>query len=58
MSQKVNTDADEDMLPEYDFSAGVRGKHHASYKAGPNVVFLDPDSREGISRLSIGEPCA
>ena len=32
-----------EMLPEYDFSHGVRGKHHESYKAGTNVVFLDPD---------------
>lgn len=28
---------------EYDFSAGVRGKHHQQYKAGTNVVFLDAD---------------
>jgi hypothetical protein len=31
------------MLPAYDFSKGVRGKHHQAYKAGTNVVFLDPD---------------
>ena len=35
--------SDEDMRPEYDFSAGVRGKHHDQYKAGSNVVFLDAD---------------
>ena len=35
------------MRPEYDFSAGVRGKHHEQYKTGANVVFLDPD----IARL-------
>lgn len=35
--------ADDDMRPEYDFSAGVRGKHHEQYKAGTNVVFLDAD---------------
>lgn len=38
MSQIVDPD-DEDMLPEYDFSSGVRGKHHESYKAGTNVFF-------------------
>ena len=43
MSQKVNPETDEDMLPEYDFSHGVRGKHHEAYKAGTNVVFLDSD---------------
>ena len=31
------------MLPEYDFSQGIRGKHHEAYKAGTNVVLLDPD---------------
>jgi len=34
---------DDEMRPEYDFSAGVRGKHHEQYQAGTNVVFLDPD---------------
>ena len=31
------------MRAEYDFSSGVRGKHHEAYKAGTNVVFLDAD---------------
>ena len=31
------------MRAEYDFSGGVRGKHHAAYKAGTNVVVLDAD---------------
>jgi hypothetical protein len=26
-----------DMLPEYDFSGGVRGKHHAAYREGHTV---------------------
>jgi hypothetical protein len=43
MSQRVGPDANDDMLPEYDFTKGVRGKHHEAYKAGTNVVFLDPD---------------
>ena len=43
MSQEVNHEGDEDMLPEYDFADGVQGKHHEAYKAGTNVIFLDPD---------------
>ena len=31
------------MRPEYDFSQGVRGKHYQAYRAGTNVVFLEPD---------------
>ena len=42
MNQPRNRKADE-LRPEYDFSGGVRGKHHAAYKAGTNVVVLDPD---------------
>jgi hypothetical protein len=42
MSQKVNP-KDEDILPEYDFSQGVRGKHYEAYRAGTNVIFLEPD---------------
>ena len=34
---------DDDLRPEYDFSAGVRGKHFEAYRQGTNVVFLDPD---------------
>jgi len=43
MSHSTGPEVDDDMLPEYDFSKGVRGKHHQAYKAGTNVVFLDPD---------------
>ena len=38
-----NPVSDDDLRAEYDFSAGVRGKHHRQYGAGTNVVFLDAD---------------
>ena len=31
------------MLKEYDFSKGVRGKYAKRYAKGTNVVVLDPD---------------
>lgn len=34
---------DPDMLGEYDFSQGVRGKYAERYAEGVNVVFIDPD---------------
>ncbi len=43
MNQNPNTEQEEDMLPEYDFTGGVRGKHYEDYKAGTNVIFLEPD---------------
>lgn len=36
------------MRPEYDFSQGVRGVHHEAYRAGTNVVFLEPDLVEAF----------
>lgn len=32
-----------DMLPEYDFGGGVRGKYARRYGRGANVVILEPD---------------
>lgn len=45
MSQNAKGNHD-DLRPEYDFSAGVRGKHSEAYRKGTNVVLLDPDVAE------------
>ena len=34
------------MRAEYDFSGGVRGKYVDQYRAGTNVVLLDPELAE------------
>jgi len=36
----------DEMLPEYDFSKGIRAKHHEAYKQGTNVVLLETDVAE------------
>lgn len=41
---KITEEAE--MRPEYDFSAGVRGKHHQAYQQGSNVILLEPDVAE------------
>ena len=44
------------MRAGYDFRSGVRGKYVARYRAGTNVVILDPDvaaafgSSEAVNR--------
>ncbi len=43
MKKEQDSESDNDMLDEYDFSAGVRGKYAARYAQGTNVVVLDPD---------------
>ncbi len=42
---RKTTESDE-LRPEYDFSGGVRGKHHRAYQQGSNVVVLEPDVAE------------
>lgn len=37
---------DPDMLEEYDFRGGVRGKYAKRYAEGTNVVVIDPDVTE------------
>ncbi len=34
---------DPDMLEEYDFSKGIRGKYAKRYADGTNVIVIDPD---------------
>jgi len=34
---------DPDILEEYDFTNGVRGKYVSKYKEGTNLVILDPE---------------
>ena len=36
----------EEMLPEYDFSHGVRGKYYKRYLEAHNIVAIEPDLRE------------
>jgi hypothetical protein len=37
---------DPDMLDEYDFSKGIRGKYSKKYNAGTNIVVIEPDVAE------------
>jgi hypothetical protein len=37
---------DPNMLEEYDFRGGVRGKYAKRYAEGANVVVIDPDVAE------------
>lgn len=39
----TNPDDEDEMLPEYDLTGGVRGKYAERYRQGTNVILLDPD---------------
>lgn len=42
-----------DILPDYDFSSGVRGKYAKNYAKGSNVVVLEPDVAKLFSNSKI-----
>ena len=47
--KKASRKSANDMLPEYDFASmkgGVRGKYATQYRAGTNLVLLDPELAE------------
>jgi hypothetical protein len=46
MKQVNDPEQDSNMLDEYDFSTGVRGKYSQRYTSGSNVVVLAPDVAE------------
>jgi hypothetical protein len=42
----ISNELEDDLRPEYDFSkmqGGIRGKYVDRYRAGTNIVLLDPD---------------
>jgi hypothetical protein len=49
--KKANRKPIDDLLPEYDFASmkgGVRGKYVKRYRAGTNLVLLDPELAEAF----------
>jgi hypothetical protein len=46
MKKAVKKTPTPDMLDEYDFSKGVRGKYAKRYAEGTNIVVLAPDVAE------------
>jgi len=46
MKKAAKARRDPDLLAEYDFSQGVRGKYAQRYAEGTNLVMLSPDVAE------------
>lgn len=46
MNPETDANSTDNMLPEYDFSGGVSGKHYEAYQRSTNIVVLDPDVAE------------
>jgi hypothetical protein len=47
MKKRYTNEMDDELRPEYDLhellKGGIRGKYAARYRAGTNLVLLDPD---------------
>ena len=48
MRQAKKVITDDDILPEYDFTGAVRGKHYERYQRESIVIVLDPDVAEAF----------
>jgi hypothetical protein len=48
-------DVDDEMQPEYDFSQGVRGKHHQAYQQGYRVIIHRLDGATEVQELTLPE---
>lgn len=49
MNQESNNEREPEMLEEYDFSVGVRGKYAGRFARGSHIVVLDPDVAQVFS---------
>ena len=49
MNQNSNHEPDPEMMEEYDFSEGVRGKYVGRFAQGANVVLLAPSVAEDLT---------
>ncbi|MBD2341190.1 hypothetical protein H6G64_29925 [Calothrix sp. FACHB-156] len=47
-----NTDKDE-MLPEYDFTTGVRGKHYQAYRRGHTITIHQADGQTTVQHFTV-----
>ena len=49
-SDEMVADEETEMLPEYDFSQGVRGKHTAAYRQGYSVTVTHADGTREVRK--------
>ncbi len=51
MKTPEEENVEDEMLPEYNFSDGVRGKHYQAYRAGHTVTIRRSDGTEEVHRV-------
>ena len=55
MTESERQTADDEMLSEYDFSGGVRGKHHQAYRRGYQVTIHKMDGTTEVRDFVLPE---
>ncbi len=56
MSKRTKSEAgSDDLLPHYDFKAGVRGKHHRDYQQGHRVKIQKIDGTTVVQNFKLEE---
>jgi hypothetical protein len=53
MSKRTKSVARDDLLPEYDFSAGTRGKHYREYQRGHTVKIHKTDGTTIVQQFTL-----
>ena len=53
ISKAQNQEENDEMLPEYDFRGGVRGKHHAAYRRGHSVTIHKTDGTTDVQHFKL-----
>jgi hypothetical protein len=54
-SNSQNIAPDDDMLPEYDFTGGIRGKHYRDYRQGHTVKIHQEDGSVEVRHFTPDE---
>ncbi|KOR33672.1 MULTISPECIES: hypothetical protein [Planktothricoides] len=44
---------DDEMLPEYDFTGGIRGKHYQAYRQGHTVTIHQTDGKDIVQYFTL-----
>lgn len=52
-ASKPRQPADDEMLPEYDFRGGVRGKHYQAYRSGHTVTIHKTDGTTTVQHFTL-----
>jgi hypothetical protein len=50
---KKTSEGNDEMLPEYDFRGGVRGKHHKAYREGHSVTVHKEDGTVQVQHFTL-----